>query len=119
MMLEKKKKRKRSTAVTPIPGKKKRRRIVVGDSSSDEDESKKSNRKISKTKSSPPCKNFDPSVQPLVFIGSRHIASAPEVTIALRAKFKFRVDVRSCPGADFIVSWRMGINRICLSGKVY
>lgn len=57
--------------------------------------------------------------KPSIFIASRQIASAPEIATSLRAKWNVQVHVRSLPGADFIVSWRLGINRITLSGLIY
>lgn len=54
----------------------------------------------------------------VLFVASRQIASAPDITTVLRAKWNVLVHVRSAPEADYIVSWRVGINRIQLSGKL-
>lgn len=52
----------------------------------------------------------------IVFISAKQLACALEITTALRAKHNIHVIIRSYLGADYIVSWRTGINRITLSG---
>jgi hypothetical protein len=50
-------------------------------------------------------------------MATRQVASAPEITTALRAVHNIMVLVRSLTDADYVISWKLGVLRVLMSGE--
>jgi hypothetical protein len=50
---------------------------------------------------------------------TRQVASAPEIATALRAVHNIIVLVQSIKEADYVISWKLGVLRVMMSGEKF